>query len=76
VPVIVTDTMTKPSTLSTLDEALDGRISELLRTRRADGASASQIRDEIRDELHVTVSERTVNRWLALMAADAEEAAS
>lgn len=72
VSVIVTDIMPKPSTLVTLDEALDGKITELLVARRAEGHTASQIRDELRDGHKVTVSERTVSRWLA----DLERAAS
>lgn len=61
----MTDTMTKASTLLTVDQALDGKVTELIRRRRGDGESAAGIRDALRDELNVTVSERTVARFLA-----------
>lgn len=68
----MTDTMTRASALTTLDQALDGRISDLLTRRVSEGRKAAQIRDELRDEHNITVSERTVRRWLA----DIERAAS
>lgn len=63
--VTMTDNMTRPSTLSTLDDALDGKITALLVERVSQGRTSSQIRDELRDEHNVTVSGRTVQRWLA-----------
>lgn len=57
--------MTRPSTIATLDQALDGTISTLIRRRRGEGRSAAEIRDELRDAHRLTVSERTVQRYIA-----------
>jgi intein-encoded DNA endonuclease-like protein len=65
--------MSRPSTLATLDSALGGKVTSLLECRRAEGHTASQIRDELRDEHNITVSERTVQRWLTSL--DPERAA-
>jgi len=57
--------MSRLSVLRHLDDALGGQVSALLVRRRAEGRSVSEIRDELRDEHHITVSVRTVRRWLA-----------
>ncbi len=62
--VILSASMTQRSTRQTLDQALDGKVTQLLKRRRDEGRSASEIRDELRDDHRITVSERTVRRWL------------
>lgn len=56
--------MSRTSTLATLDSALGGKVSKLLADGVRDGRSASQLRDELRDDHNITISERTVRRWL------------
>lgn len=66
----------KSSTLATIDRALDGQISILARRRRSEGRSAAEIRDELRDALNVTVSERSVQRYLLELAPEPTAEAS
>lgn len=71
---ILSDTMSRQHTLTTLDQALDGAVTALIVRRRAEGRSAAVIRDELRDEHRITVSERTVSRAIARLEQPTEPA--
>jgi intein-encoded DNA endonuclease-like protein len=51
-------------------------VTALLERRRQEGRSASRIRDELRDAHGITVSERTVQRWLSALAEPQPERAA
>lgn len=64
--------MAGSATFPLYDRLLDGHLTEILERLLADGLSIPQVRDRIRDEHKVDVSDATVRRWIA----DLDKAAS
>lgn len=56
--------MAGTSTFPLYDRLLNGRLAEFLKRWRSEGRSPVEMRDILRDEHQIKVSDATVRRWL------------